>query len=179
MKPTKFSSSSSLFIICLCLVSYDVVPALGLKLYENLCSETRKYSQDCLDLLKRDKRIVASENYHELSVYILDFAIKEAKSYEVYLVGKAKKFPNDQAVKICATQLITTTVAAFESSFSDLDKDLQTSIADAVSAGIGADKCDKAIQNEKPEFDPKPIHTRNNEMLLLSVISVLAINHLT
>jgi len=179
MKPTKLSSSS-LFIICLCLMSYAVVPALGLKLYEELCSEARKYSQDCLDLLKGDDQIVASINYQELSVNILDLSIKEATSYQKYLGGKTKEFPNDQAVKKCANQFLIGTLASFVSSLRHLiAKNLQSSISDAQTATSGADNCDKAIQNEKPEFDPQPIHTRNNEMFLLGVISVLAINHLT
>ncbi|KEH25919.1 transmembrane protein, putative [Medicago truncatula] len=180
MTPTKLSSSSLMFIICLCLISYAVVPALGLKLYEELCSEARKYSQDCLDLLKGDDKIVAAINYQDLSENILDLAIKESTSYLGYLGGKSKQFPNDQAVKKCANQFLIGTLASFVSSLRHLiEKNLQSSISDAQTATSGANSCDKAIQAEMPEFDPQLIHIRNNEMFVLSVISVLAIHHLT
>jgi len=176
MKPTKLSS---LFIICLCLISYAIVPTLGLKLYEEVCSEARKYSQECLDLLKGDYKIVGATNYHDLSKYILDLAIFEAKSFQEYLVGKAKQFPKDQALKKCANQFLKSTVALFESSLSKLDTNPLSSRNDAQTASGGADNCDRAIQNEKPSFDPLPIRTHNNEMFLLSVTSSLSINHLT
>ncbi|KEH25916.1 plant invertase/pectin methylesterase inhibitor protein [Medicago truncatula] len=176
MKPTKLSS---LFIICLCLISYVVVPTLGLKLYEEVCNDARKYSQECLDLLKGDYKIVGATNYHDLSKYILDLAIVEAQTFQDYLVGKAKQFPNDKALKKCANEFLKTTIALFESSLSKLDTNPQSSRDYAQTASIGADNCDRAIQNEKPSFDPQPIHVHNNEMFLLSVASSLSINHLT
>jgi len=179
MKPIKLSSSS-LFIICLCLISYAVVPTLGLKLYEELCNEARKYTHECLDYMKGDYKIVGATNYHDLSYYILDLAVFEAQSFQEYLVGKSKQFPNDQALKKCAYEFLKSTVAAFESSLSKLDNNPQSSRSDAETASLGADNCDKAIQNDqKPEFDPLPIRTHNNEMFLLSVTSSLSINHLT
>lgn len=163
--------------MCLFL-SFVAVPTSCLKLYEELCSEARRYAPDCKNLLQNDYKIVAATNYHDLAKLILILSAFEAQSYQDYLIQEVPKYPSDPALRLCAFKLIKSTVDAFRSSLSGVDKNPKSARSDAQTASLGAADCDRAIQNETPNFDPLPIRTRNNEMLILSVVCSLAINHL-
>jgi len=179
MKSTTLSSL--LFILFLCNIVYARRPVRG-RLYESLCSEYRPISdiKYCVNLLKTDSRIPLAKTYHELSKYILEMAIDQATSVQAYLIIMAKKFPNDKAVGNCVLPFYDNCILSLHTALDEVvGNEPQSAITDAQAAGQEIYNCDKAIQNDKPSFDPIAVYVRNNETFFLRVMAVSAILHMT
>ncbi|CAJ2666329.1 uncharacterized protein LOC123904737 [Trifolium pratense] len=177
MKSTKLSLST-FFVICLCFIFNASVPTLSLKLYEIVCNQAAQDRNDCLNFLKDDSRIIAATNYHDLSRYILNFAISEATSVQAYVRTLAKHNPNDEALRLCGNDFYNKILGAFNRALSELNMDPQSAKNDVQSASDGVASCEKAIQNHKGTYDPA-VHVRNNEIFVLSEVAFISINHLT
>jgi pectinesterase inhibitor-like protein len=177
MKSTKLSPSS-FFIIFLCLIFNGPIPTLSLKLYEIVCNQAAQDRNDCLNFLKDDSRITSATTYHDLSRYILNFAISEATSVQAYIRALARYNPNDEALKQCENDFYNKVLGAFNRALSELNNDPQSAKNDVQSASDGVASCEKAIQNKKGKYDPA-VHVRNNEVFVLSEVAFIAINHLT
>jgi pectinesterase inhibitor-like protein len=150
-------------------------------LYESLCREYRPIGDVnyCVNLLKTDPRIPLAKTYHELSKYILQMAIDKATSIQDYLIIMAKKFPNDKAVGNCVLPYYDNCIMSFHTALDEVEgEEPKSALTDAEAACNEIKNCDKAMQNDKPSFDPIAINVRNNETFFLSVMSVLAIIHL-
>lgn len=175
MKSTTLSSL--LFILFLCNVVYARPPVHG-RLYESLCTEYRPIGDVtyCVNLLKTDSRIVLAKTYHQLSKYILQMAIDKATSIQDYLIIMAKKFPNDKAVGDCVLPYYDNCIMSFHHALDEVEgEEPKSAMTDAQAATHEVSNCNKALQNDKPSFDPIAIYVRNNETFALGVMSILAI----
>ncbi|KAK7277384.1 hypothetical protein RIF29_18535 [Crotalaria pallida] len=144
-----------LFTLSLILISHAPMPASGESLYERICKEYAKRTDDCLLILKSDSRIPTATNFLDLSNFILDFALKNGVEGQSFFSDLGKKNPS-QAINQCAKVYYTSMVAAFKGAMSELKEHpdmarYQTSIATDDSK-----KCVSAIEGEKisnPEID--------------------------
>ncbi|CAI8593845.1 unnamed protein product [Vicia faba] len=172
--------STSVFMICLSLIFFAAAPALSATLYESVCYLITRQQDvnDCLILLNQDSRITSATNYHDLSKFILELAATTARSVYAYLIKEGSDFPNDQAIRQCASVFYPATIVGFENALAKLDKnDPQSAKNDIQAAGNGPGLCEKALQGEK-FFNP-PMTVRNNQVFVLSEAALLSVSHLT
>ncbi|PNX79253.1 plant invertase/pectin methylesterase inhibitor protein [Trifolium pratense] len=174
MKSTRLSSSS-LFIICLCLICHAAVPILSLKLYEIVCHETSKDLDFCLRFLGGDYKIVGATNYHDLSKYILDLTTYEAKSVQEYFTSVSQKLPSN-AIRKCINDFYNKAIDTLSRAMDELNNP-QYAKDDVAYAGDRVVDCDNGLQRQGIKYDPE-VHDWNVAISALCKISFLAINHL-
>lgn len=171
----KSPTLSSFFIICVSLIFYVSVPALSLNLYESVCNEAGQDASSCMSTLKGDSRIVAAQNYLDLSTFILEMAFNKATYVQSYYDKVHIRFPEDDAVRRCSIVFYTDVLEDFKSASNKLGYNPRGAIDDINAAGGEVMNCEKAL-GEKTK-NPA-MHDLNNGIYLLSKISSLAVNHI-
>ncbi|KAK7277402.1 hypothetical protein RIF29_18554 [Crotalaria pallida] len=169
---------SSLFILCLVLVSYAALPASGTNLYDSLCKEVKTAGSDearCLQILNADPGFAAAKNYFQLSKRILQLGVKKSIEGQNYLKGVMIKNPS-AAIRECATLDYDGVVGSFRSALGELKEDSMTANYDAKVGGDGPTTCDRALAEEK--INNPAIAALNKDIYLLSNLAFLATNKL-
>ncbi|KAE9617455.1 hypothetical protein Lal_00034046 [Lupinus albus] len=163
-----------LFTLSMILISQAPMPALGDSLYEIICKDNLKETKVCLQLLKTDPQIPSAKNYFDLSIFIMDFALKKGIEGQNLFTNLGKKNPS-QAINQCATIYYNSIITAFEGGKRELKKHPDIARYETTVAGDGSKNCSEAIEAEK--ISNPSINDINNKMSILSDAAFIAVVH--
>ncbi|OIW21537.1 hypothetical protein TanjilG_06158 [Lupinus angustifolius] len=180
MNPSTFLSI--LFTLSLIFISHSSLSAsiINFKLYQVVCIQygirVSPNIKGCLEALQSDPRIPSAENYIELSIFILEQAIKNSTLSQIFLKNMMKTDPSP-AIKECATQDYTGIINAFENALANVLHDPQTAINYLHrDLGYAEGKCSAALKD-----DPKPYFEVNvliSHVYFYTAVAELSLNHL-
>ncbi|OIV89228.1 hypothetical protein TanjilG_24396 [Lupinus angustifolius] len=170
------STKVSYFLLTLSmiLISQSPMLALGDSLFEIICKDDLKETIVCLQLLKTDPQISSATNYFDLSIFIMDFALKKGIEGQNFFINLGKKNPS-QAINQCATIYYNSIITAFKGGKRELKEHADIARYETTVAGDGSKNCSSAIEAEK--ISNPAIDDINDKMSILSDAAFIAVVH--
>ncbi|CAL0302985.1 unnamed protein product [Lupinus luteus] len=169
---TSTKVSYLLFTLSMILISQAPTPALGDSLYEIICKDDLKETRDCLQLLKTDPQISSATNYFDLSIFIMDFALKKGLEGQNLFINLGKK-NSSQAINQCATIYYNSIITAFKGGKRELKEHADIARYETTVAGDGSTNCSRAIEAEK--ITNPAINDINNKISILCDAAFIAV----
>ncbi|CAL0302999.1 unnamed protein product [Lupinus luteus] len=180
MNPSTFLSI--LFTISFIFISHVPlsISTIDFNFYQIVCIQygiqVSPNIKGCLEALESDLQIPQAKNYAELSILILDQAIKNTTIAQLSLQNLMKSDPSP-AIKECATEDYDEIIIAFENSLANVNHDPQIAINYLQKdLGYAERKCSQALKD-----DPKPYFEVNiliSHVHFYAAVTELSLNHL-